>query len=409
MLSHKSFALVALLVIVALALGACGGAATTGAPAATQAPQATAAVEPIRFGVIEPLTGPVAEAGNFVVTGIKLAVDHINAQGGVNGHPLEPVIMDGQCAPQESSNAAELLITREKVPVIIGAYCSSATLAVMPVVETHGVALLVETSSSSKITSDQTPGYQWVHRISPTSGMEAQSTEKYLGADLGMTKVAQIAVNNDWGRGAADVFRDALERQGATVISQDFIDTTSVDFLPQLTAIKNSDADSIIVTTDAPQIIGLLKQYRELGMSQTFLTTGGNSYPAQLVALSSEEVVEGMYSLLFFVPDQPELAGDPELAKWYVNEYRRLGNPEIGLGESFRGFDAANVLAKAFELAGSDLSGKSLNAALGKVEIDVLSGHVKFAEDDGRQSRPNVYIVQVKDGKITIPGFVVGQ
>jgi branched-chain amino acid transport system substrate-binding protein len=405
MRSPRGFPVIAIFVILALALVACGGAATTAAPVATQAPQATQA-QPIRFGVIEPLTGPVAEAGNFVVTGIKLAVDHINSQGGVGGRLLEPVIMDGQCDPQESSNAAELLITREKVPIIIGAYCSSATLAVMPILEAQSVPILVETSSSSKVTAEGTPGYQWVHRISPTSAMEAESAEQYLVKGLGMSKVAQIAVNNDWGRGAADVFKAAVERQGATVLSQDFIDTSAVDFLPQLTAIKNSGADAIIVTTDAPQIIGLLKQYRELGMTQTFLTTGGNAYPVQLVALSSKEVVEGMYSLLFFVPDQPELAGDPELAKWYVQEYRNKGNAEIGLGESFRGFDAVNVLARAFELAGSDLSGSALNEALGKVEQNVLSGHVKFSEDGGRQSRPNVYVVKVVDGKITIPDFV---
>lgn len=405
MFSHNGFPLIAMLIILSLSLAACGGAPTTAAPAATQPPQATA-VTPLRFGVIEPLTGGVSQAGNFIKTGIELAVANINSNGGVNGQPLEAVFADGKCDPQESANAAELLITRDKVPVIIGAYCSSATLAVMAVLDTHGVPLLVETSSSSKITADGTPGSNWVHRISPTSQMEAQAVETYLIKDLHMNRVAHLAVNNDWGRDAAAMFKAAIEGQGGTVISQDFIDSAAVDFMPQLTAIKAAGADSIIITTDAPQVAGILKQYQELAMTQTVMTTGGDIYPKQMVKLASMQLVEGMYTLLFWVPGHPELAGSSELSTWYEDQYKARGNDEIGLGESFRGFDAVSVLAKAFELANGSQDPAKLNEALGNVEMDVLSGHVKFDIDGGRQSKPNVYIVQIKSGDVSLPDFL---
>src|SRR5262249_56306682 len=89
------------------------------------------------------------------------------------GRPRELVIEDNKSDPAETRNAAEKLIVRDKVPVIIGAWGSSMTLAMMPLAAQHGVPLVVETSSSSKITDPKTPGQKVVSRISPTSELEA--------------------------------------------------------------------------------------------------------------------------------------------------------------------------------------------------------------------------------------------
>ena len=116
-------------------------------------------------------------------------------------------------------------------------------------------------------------------------------------------------------------------------------------------------------------------------------------------------MVEGTYHLSFWVPSKPELAGDPKLSEWYLQEYQKRGLPDVGLGESFRGFDAVHVIAKAIELNNCSLDPVSLNDALGKVEINVLSGLVKFAYDNGHQSKPHVYIVMVQNGEIIVPEF----
>ena len=205
--------------------------------------------EPIRFGVIAPLTGPVADAGSYVVHGLTIGVAKINSEGGVCERPLEPLVMDGMNDPQESANAAENLITREQVPIIMGAWGSSSTLAVMPVVARHGIPLVVETSSAGKITAPGTPGFDWVHRISPTSAMEAEAVKPYLVDELGMNNVAILSVNNDWGRSAGETFRQAIEEQGGRIVSEDYIDQNVTDVLPQLTEISSSGADAILMTT----------------------------------------------------------------------------------------------------------------------------------------------------------------
>ncbi len=111
------------------------------------APVLAQSKEPIKIGLIQPLSGPIAAAGSYITNAAKIAVDRINAKGGVLGRPLELVIEDNKSDPAETRNAAEKLIVRDKVPIIIGAWGSSMTLAMMPLAAQHGVPILVETSS----------------------------------------------------------------------------------------------------------------------------------------------------------------------------------------------------------------------------------------------------------------------
>ena len=176
------------------------------------APAQAQTKEPIKVGLIQPLSGPIAAAGSYITNGAKIAVDRVNARGGVLGRPLELVIEDNKSDPAETRNAAEKLIVRDKVPVIIGAWGSSMTLAMMPLAAQHGVPILVETSSSIKITDPKTPGQKVVSRISPTSELEAKGFEAVL-PKLGMKKVGYIAVNTDWGRGRGGGLRRRAQEE----------------------------------------------------------------------------------------------------------------------------------------------------------------------------------------------------
>ncbi|HEX7128130.1 MAG TPA: ABC transporter substrate-binding protein, partial [Thermodesulfobacteriota bacterium] len=146
-------------------------AALTAAALATGfGPAAPDAEAQLKIGVIQPLSGPVAASGNYVVSGAKIAADEVNEKGGVLGGKLELLVEDNKSDPAEAVNAAEKLIQRDRVPVLIGAWGSSMTLAVMPKLQQYGVPMVVETSSSGKITKQGNP---YVFRISPTSEMEA--------------------------------------------------------------------------------------------------------------------------------------------------------------------------------------------------------------------------------------------
>lgn len=111
------------------------------------------AAQTIKIGVIQPLTGAFAAAGTDVTNGAKIAVDEINSKGGVLGKKLELIIEDSKSNPTEASSVAEKLMVRDKVPVLMGASGSNATLAVMPKLMEYKVPMLVETSSAGKITT----------------------------------------------------------------------------------------------------------------------------------------------------------------------------------------------------------------------------------------------------------------
>src|SRR6266567_1748687 len=144
-----------------------------------------AQAQTIKIGVNEPLTGAFAASGTYVVNGAKIAADEINAKGGIKGTKIELVIEDNKSNPTEAVAVAEKLISRDKVPVMMGAWSSTYTLAVMPKLMEYKVPMLVETSSSGKIT---TSGNPYIFRISPPSSVEASAFAPTVDK-LGIKKV----------------------------------------------------------------------------------------------------------------------------------------------------------------------------------------------------------------------------
>jgi len=356
--------------------------------------------EPLKVGLIQPLSGPIAAAGSYITNGAKIALDRVNGKGGVKGRKLELIIEDNKSDPAETRNAAEKLIVRDKVPVIIGAWGSSMTLAMMPLAAQHGVGLVVETSSSIKITDPKTPGAKVVSRISPTSEMEAVGVESLL-PQLGMKKVGYLAVNTDWGRGAVVAFGDVLKKQGATVDLVEYVGQADTDFYSQLTKFKAAGVDSVLITDDAPKAAKMLQQMKELGLNAKVLITGGSAWPDSMVQLGGAPAVEGAMFINFYNPYDYTMAGDPEASRAYVEEWKKRGLPWIGVVEGMRGFDAVNLVTKALETSGDPTPAKVLDAVR-HVEMKGLYGLIKF--DKNGQSYSNIILTQVKNGKYAVVG-----
>ena len=171
-----------------------------------------AAQDTIKIGVTQPLTGAFAASGNYVTQGAKLAEEEINKAGGVLGKKIELIVEDNKSNPTEAVATAEKLIVKDKVPVMLGAWSSTLTLAVMPKLEEYKVPMLVETSSSGKITVSGNP---YIFRISPTSEMEAKAFTP-LVKTLGIKKADFLATNNDFGLGASKEFAEMAKKEGVT-------------------------------------------------------------------------------------------------------------------------------------------------------------------------------------------------
>jgi branched-chain amino acid transport system substrate-binding protein len=362
------------------------------------------AQETVKVGVIQPLSGSVAASGNYIRMGAEIGRDWINAKGGVLGRKVELLIEDNKSDPKEAATAAETLIVRDKVPVIVGAWGSSMTLAAMPKLEEYGVPMVVETSSAATITKRGNP---WVFRISPPSEMEALGLEKYM-KDLGIKQADFLAVNTDWGRGAVGAFGDLLKRSGAQVGTAEFMEQAATDMNAQITKVKAGGADTLFLTTSVEQITLILKQAQEQRLVRRVITTGGSSSPSQLIKQAGA-AAEGTYHILFFLPWFPEAMPDGKLAKAFVDEWAKRGHPFEGLTEGFRGHDGVLTAVEAIRIAGKP-DPKAVREALWKVSVMGVNGPIKFEKDgpagkESGQSKPSIFIVQVKDGKIALPAF----
>jgi branched-chain amino acid transport system substrate-binding protein len=360
--------------------------------------------ETVKIGVIQPLSGPVAASGNYIRMGAEIARDWINARGGVLGRKVELLIEDNKSDPKEAATAAEKLIVRDKVPVIVGAWGSSMTLAAMPKLEEYGVPMVVETSSAATITKRGNP---WIFRISPPSEMEALGLSKYV-KDLGIKKADFLAVNTDWGRGAVGAFGDLLKKSGASVGVAEYMEQAATDMNAQLTKIKADNGDTLFLTTSVEQITLVLRQAQDQRLTRKVITTGGSSSPSQLIKQAGP-AAEGTYHILFFLPWFPEAMPDGKLAKAFVDEWNKRGHPFEGLTEGFRGHDGVLTASEGIKVAGKP-DPKAVREALWKVNTMGVNGPIKFEKDgpagkESGQSQPSIFIVQIKDGKIALPAF----
>jgi branched-chain amino acid transport system substrate-binding protein len=272
------------------------------------------------------------------------------------------------------------------------------TLAMMPLAAQHGVPILVETSSSVKITDPKTPGQKIVSRISPTSELEAKGLESII-PKLGMKKVGYIAVNTDWGRGAVVAFSEVLKKNGASVDLVEYVGQADTDFYPQLTKFKAAGVDSVLITDDAPKTAKMLQQMKELGLDAKVLVTGGSAWPDSIMQLAGPKAAEGAMFINFYNPYDASMAGDPAASRAYVEEWKKRNLPWIGVVEGMRGFDAVYVVAKALEAAKEPTAAK-VHAALRTTETRGLYGLNKF--DQNGQSYCNIILTQVKDGKYAV-------
>ena len=357
------------------------------------------AQETIKIGVTQPLTGAFAASGNYVTQGAKIAEEEINKAGGVLGKKIELIVEDNKSNPTEAVATAEKLIVKDKVPVMMGAWSSTLTLAVMPKLEEYKVPMLVETSSSGKIT---VAGNPYVFRISPTSEMEAKAFAP-LFKTLGIKKADFLATNNDFGLGASKEFSEAAKREGVTVGVTETMDPKATDLSAQLAKIKASGSDTLFVTTAVEQITLILKQAKDQQLAARIITTGGSNSPDQLIAQAGE-AANGSYHLVFFTPWFPDAVKNPDIAKKFVGLWNDKKYNVGGLTEGFRGWDGIHTIVAAIMAAGKAES-EAIRKALWDVKVKGINGDIAFIKQgpDGKESAqnvPSVYLIKIDGGKV---------
>ena len=357
----------------------------------------------IKIGLTSSFTGPAAFYGEEQRWGVEMAMEEINAAGGVLGMDLEFAFEDNRCNPTEAVKAVNALITQHEVKAIVGALCSSATLAALPVVERAEVPLVTSTSTAASITDQIGEGVnRWAFRSTIADDGMASSMIAFL-MEEGVNTISIIGEDTDYGRGGAEVFAAAAEAHGMEILSTDFVNPTAPEFSAIITKLKANKPDRLAVYFTSTPLTAFYRQYEIARLN--IPGTGRLNIDHVLTNVLSEEYVSsgGFDGTTSVNPYSPELEteANKEFAARYMDKYGR--NPSQ---ISFMAYEVVHLLADAIELGGEPTSA-AIRDGLRMVKFDSMMGKTIFF-DESHQVRNNAVISGVKDGKLVFVGLSEG-
>ena len=343
----------------------------------------------IKIGLITPLSGDVKTFGESVRNAFEIAVEEANAEGGVAGKRIVPVIVDDRNDPTEASNAANLLINQHGVKAIVGSVTSKTTIPVSDISQSSRIPTITPTATNPKVTVADGKRKDYVFRACYTDSFQGTVMAKFARKTLDARTAAVLYdASNDYSKGIAGVFRDAFVRRGGTVTAYESYGKDDVDFSAVITKIKLSSPD-VLFLPDYYNKVGLIaKEAREKGMEAQLIGPDGWDSP-ELVKVAGE-AIEGGYFSNHYSPKDTR----PEVVNW-VKKYReKFGQTPDALGTLT--YDATNMLLEAIRTSASDDPGK-IRDALGSLRgFEGVTG--KLTMDEKGNPVKSAVIIQIRDG-----------
>ncbi len=337
----------------------------------------------IKFGFVYPLTGSVPNIGAACKNGSQLAIDEINAAGGINGKQIEAVFEDDENKPATAPNAITKLIEQDSVDVVFGSYASSCSIAMTPIAAQNKKVMISVGSTNAKVTAE---GGEYVFRACFIDPLQGEVAAKFVKEDLEADKVAMLYdVGKDYCVGISSTFKDTYSELGGEVVYEGKYNTGDSDFKSYLTEIKNSDA-TVLYLPDDYDVVGLIaKQVKEIGLDIQLMSSDSCSDPG-LVEVGGD-AVEGTY-FTDHVSIQAENLSD------FVTNYKEKFGEDPG-SFAVLGYDAVYIAKAAIEKAGSTDS-DAIKEAL--KTIDEKCGTTNYKFDENGDPIKSVVVNQVKSG-----------
>lgn len=346
-----------------------------------------------RFGLALPLSGPQALYGADQIQAAQWAVAEINKTGGVNGRPLEMIVLDTQADPQIGIQAINRLINVEKVPALITAW-SVVVKAVAPLINDAKITGLIVGANSPSISKLG----DYIYTTFPLADVDISALARHLVKVQGKKKAGILFVNTEEGIGASEIYRATIKSAGGEIVASETFDPKASDYTGAILKIRSANPDTIHVqgqVSDSPQIIA---QLRQLGMRQT-VTSFSSIYNNKFIE-SLGPAAEGVIctSLAPSAEDSPKVA--EYVARWKAEKGREpnglpytqyLYDAPYLVAEVFRQLEAAKVAPTGDSFRQAMLKKKSFDLPLTD-KIEILENHTV--------TRP-VYLMTVKNGRWT--------
>jgi branched-chain amino acid transport system substrate-binding protein len=363
------------------ALGlAVGALALTHLPAAAQTKVTNEGISPteIVIGTHQDLSGPIKVWGVPVSNGMKMAVEEINAAGGVNGRKLKMILEDNGYDPKKAVLATQKMIERDKVFAMIGGMGSAPTLAAQDILFDAGVLQLFPLTAA-----------EFTFKFDPAKPQErlkfnnllpyVESTRaafKYMMEWKGFKKPCIMHQDDEYGKNVLDGFTQQLEAMKVQPVSVTSYKRGVSDFSAQIAKMKSDGCDIVVLGTIIRETIGAMSEARKLGWDVTFL--GATPTNVLEVPALGKEAVEGLYAAAAFeIPYEDTARG--KVKDWLVN-YKKMFNTDANT-QAIIGYNAIETFAFYAEKAGKDLTGQKM--------LDSLESSVPF--QDIFSSPPSIF------------------
>nr|WP_116612545.1 branched-chain amino acid ABC transporter substrate-binding protein [Paraburkholderia unamae] len=352
----------------------------------------------VKIGVVGPLTGSGASYGKDMENGVRIAIEEANAQKITLGGKVvqfTPEYMDDQGDPRTGVQVAQRLVD-EGVSAVIGHVNSGTTIPASKIYASAGIPMITPAASNSIITKQ---GFNTVFSVVPTDAQTAGSAGTYAVNSLKARRIAIMDDQTAFGQGAAQEFRKAVLAAHGTIVDQQYTSDKAMDFSAQLTHIKSVNADLLFFSGLGPQIAGIAKKMKLLGMTTRLMGGGGTvSEDFIKIAGASAEGVEGLdYGLpVSRMPRGPE----------FESRYKKTFNADMQVYAPL-GYDATWVVIKAMQEANSSKPADYL-PKLRTARYQGVSGPIEF-DSTGALKAAATTIYQVRGGKWEIRETVVSR
>lgn len=371
--------------------------------AATGARTGWAADEPLRVGSILSVTGPAAFLGEDMKAGLQLAVDEINAAGGIGGRKLAWTFYDAESQTQKAISATRRLISQDKVEVILsGGNMSGIALAMAPMAESASIPFISSEGALAIVTPVAERKFVFKSTVDDEDVLERIAD--YF-AKKNIKKVALIADTSGFGQGAVTQMKKVGPRRNLDVAYESF-DPADTDMLPQLTRIRDSGAEAIICWTVTPAGVVFLKQAQQLGLdSRTLIHSYGFVSPHYMNLAGDAAKSVLLASLKFPVGEQlpdsdPLKAGILRLFRSYQARFNRAAS--LYAAESY---DAAMLAKEALSKVGGDVA--KLPQGMEQIKnFAGMSGVFNFSpERHSGLSKKDIVLINWRDGRFNLADY----
>ncbi|WKZ57342.1 MAG: penicillin-binding protein activator [Bdellovibrionota bacterium] len=329
--------------------------------------------EPLRIGVVAPLSGDASFWGTNGQAGATLAAEDAEKRFGL---PVKVRFEDERCDPKAAVAAFQHLTEIEQVRYIVGATCSSSTAAIAPLAERKRVLLITPGSEADSISRMG----DFVFRLWTPAGVQATLMARYAYQELGLRRIAVLGLQNDFSAAIMPRFKESFERLGGAIVLEDEYAAGALDFRSALAKARSKHADGVYGITYMTDGVALLKQFKEQKLSMLFLGTS---------ALNSQDFFAAVGALAdgIVFADLPE-STEEQYKQRFEERFKRAW-PGITSTAS-TSYDAVSLIAEAVSKVGDD-TGRVKEFLYGLRDHPGASGSITFDRNGDLQRSHVVY------------------